>query len=116
MLKKYMFNFIWNKTDRIKRNTIIGKISYGCIGIVDFELKLRAIKASWICRICKGTSNFYNVVNSDCSRYGVNIEYLVKLSERNDVNFQIISCLPSFYREIMCCFNNYKKILNTVNL
>ena len=72
--------------------------------------------ASWICRICKETSNLYNVVNSYCSRYGVNIEYLVKLSERNDVNFEIISCLPSFYREILCCFNNCKKSLNTVNL
>ena len=115
-VKKSMFNFIWNKTDRIKRNTIIGKISDGGVGIVDFELKLRAIKASWICRICKETSNLYNVVNSYCSRYGVNIEYLVKLSERNDVNFEIISCLPSFYREILCCFNNCKKSLNTVNL
>ena len=115
-VKKSMFNFIWNKTDRIKRNTIIGKISDGGVGIVDFELKLRAIKASWICRICKETSNLYNVVNSYCSRYGVNIEYLVKLSERNNVNFEIISCLPSFYREILCCFNNCKKSLNTVNL
>ena len=41
---------------------------------------------------------------------------MVKLSERNDVNFEIISCLPSFYREILCCFNNCKKNLNTINL
>ena len=65
-----MFNFIWNKTDRIKRDTIIGKISDGGAGIVDFELKLRAIKTSWICRICNETSNLYNEVNSYC-RYTV---------------------------------------------
>ena len=46
-VKISLFNFIWNKTDHIKRNTIIGKISDGGVGIVDFELKLRAIKASW---------------------------------------------------------------------
>ena len=54
-----MFNFIWNKTDRIKRNTIIGKLSDGGVRMIDFELKLRAIKASWICRICKETSNVF---------------------------------------------------------
>ena len=39
-VKKSVLNFIWNKTDGIKRNTIIGKISGGGVGIVDFELKI----------------------------------------------------------------------------
>ena len=70
-VKRSIFNFIWNKTDRIKRNTIIGKIRDGGVGIVDFELQLKAIKASWICRISSATSVLYNVVNSYSNRYGV---------------------------------------------
>ena len=90
-VKRSIFNFIWNKTDRIKRNTIIGKICDGGVGIVDFELKLKAIKASWICRISSETSVLYDVVNSYSNRYGVNIEYLLKLSETNVKTFESLS-------------------------
>ena len=42
---KLIFNFLWKKGDRIKRNTLIGNIKQGGIGIVDVESKLMAIKA-----------------------------------------------------------------------
>lgn len=47
-IKCSIFNFIWNKRDRIKRDTIIGKSEDGGVGLVDIELKLKAIKASWV--------------------------------------------------------------------
>ena len=115
-VKRSIFNFIWNKTDRIKRNTIIGKICDGGVGIVDFELKLKAIKASWICRISSETSVLYDVVNSYSNRYGVNIEYLLKLSETNVKTFESLSSIPIFYREILCCFNNCKRTLQSTYL
>ena len=34
-VSKIIYNFIWKKRDRIKRNTLIGKIEYGGIGIID---------------------------------------------------------------------------------
>ena len=46
-----MFNFIWNKTDRIKRNTIIGHIKDGGLGITDVESKIKALKAAWVIRL-----------------------------------------------------------------
>ena len=39
------------KRDRIKRNTLIDKIEYGGIGIIDVESKFYATKATWISRI-----------------------------------------------------------------
>lgn len=45
-IKCSIFKFIWDKRDRIKRDTIIGKIEDGGVGLVDIELKLKAIKAS----------------------------------------------------------------------
>ena len=45
-VKSSIFNFIWDKRDRIKRDTIIGNVEDGGIGLVDVELKLKAIKAS----------------------------------------------------------------------
>lgn len=43
-----IFNFIWNKHDRIKRNTLKGKLEECRIGVIDEELKLKALKASWV--------------------------------------------------------------------
>ena len=50
-LSGLIFNFIWNKTDRIKRNTLIAQVNEGGIGIVDIMTKLKALKASWINRL-----------------------------------------------------------------
>ena len=50
-VSKLIFNFIWKKRDRIKRNTLIGKVERGGIGIIDVESKFYAVKASWISRM-----------------------------------------------------------------
>lgn len=50
-VKRVIFNFIWNKHDRIKRNTLRGKIEEGGIGVIDIELKLKALKSSWVDRL-----------------------------------------------------------------
>lgn len=39
---------MWNKTDRNKRNTIIGEVYEGGIGLIDIESKFTALKAMWI--------------------------------------------------------------------
>ena len=50
---RLIYNFIWNKRDRIKRNAIIGSIDNGGIGIVDIETKMHALTESWVSRICQ---------------------------------------------------------------
>ncbi len=115
-VRRSIFNYIWNKTDRIKRSTVIGKILDGGIEIVDFELKLKAIKASWISRISKQSSTLYHLVNSYCKNTGFDLEYLLKSSERHFEKFDMASYLPKFYKEIFCFFNNCKKPINDVNL
>ena len=55
-IQKLIFNFLWGKRDRIKRNTLIGPIIRGGIGIVDIESKFKSMKASWIKRISQDNS------------------------------------------------------------
>lgn len=50
-INRLIYNFIWNKTDRMKLNTMIGDIMDGGIGITDIDSKLKAIKATWIARL-----------------------------------------------------------------
>ena len=48
LFNKRIFNFIWNKKDRIKRNTMIGNIYQGGINLVDIESKIKSLKAAWV--------------------------------------------------------------------
>lgn len=41
-----MFNFIQNNRDKIKRNTVIWGIKEGGIGLIDIELKSKALRAA----------------------------------------------------------------------
>lgn len=48
---------MWNKTDRIKRNTIISEVHEGRIGLVDIESKFTAMKVMWIPRLLSKEHN-----------------------------------------------------------
>ena len=47
---RLIYNFLWNKTDRMKRNTytLIGDNLDGGIRKIDLESRLQALKAIWI--------------------------------------------------------------------
>ena len=50
-LNKLIWNFFWSgKTERIKRNTIIGPRCSGGCGILDVDSKLKSLKLSWLSR------------------------------------------------------------------
>lgn len=46
-MKNVIFNFIWDKRDRTKRNTVADKQEIGGKGKEVIGLKLKALKASW---------------------------------------------------------------------
>lgn len=47
-----MYNFIWSgKRDKIKRNTIISKIEFGGLKMIDFENMIKSQKIMWIKRL-----------------------------------------------------------------
>lgn len=111
-LKKSIFNFIWNKRDRIKRDTVIGRQEDGGIGVVDIESKFKALKAAW-CRILIDKTCIINkIVDSYLRILNVDINYVLNVSETNNSNFEIIVKLPIFYREVFCSFNDCKKTID----
>ena len=61
-VKSDIFNFIWNKTDRIKRNTLIGDVKSGGIGVIDIETKLKSLKATWVSKLFKNKCIMYDIV------------------------------------------------------
>ena len=106
---KLIYNFIWNKRDRIKRNSIIGSIDNGGIGIVDIETKMHALKASWVSRIVNSKQNLYDFVNSFCTKNNISIDYLLKTNENTIDDYTLIRNMPTFYQEMFVSFNKCKK-------
>ena len=106
---KLIYNFIWNKRDRIKRNSIIGSIDNGGIGIVDIETKMHALKASWVSRIVNSKQNLYDFVNSFCTKNNISLDYLLKTNENTIDDYTLIRNMPTFYQELFVSFNKCKK-------
>ena len=99
-IKSSIFNFIWDKRDRIKRDTIIGNVEDGGIGLVDVELKLKDIKASWTKRLVDQSCILNRIINGYLEKINIDVNYLLTLTERKIKDFTIISSLPTFYEEV----------------
>lgn len=91
-----IFNLIWNKHDRIKRNTLIGNIEKGGIGVIDIELKLKALKALWVNRLSE-TCLINEIINAYLKRVNLNLNYILSTTTRNIEDFTVINHLPKFY-------------------
>ena len=102
---------MWDKTERIKRNTLIGDITKGGLNIVDVDCKLKALKAAWIPRLLKSKSIQFNMINSYCYKLNIDINFLLQCSITNSENLET-NKLPLFYREIISCFNESKSELD----
>jgi hypothetical protein len=50
-LEKIMYDFVWEKRDRIKRDTVILSEDKGGISMIDVMSKIKSIKAGWIKRL-----------------------------------------------------------------
>ena len=50
-INKLIYNFLWHKTDRIKRNVLINNYEDGGINMLDTESFFNALKASWVKRL-----------------------------------------------------------------
>ena len=107
-MNKIIFSFLSSTKDRIKRNTMIGTIEQGGIGIIDIESKLKAIKASWIGKLidCKCRLKYF--LDLLCGKVGVDFVYLTYTNETKLTNYTIVHNLPLFYQQIFVSFNECK--------
>ena len=112
LLNKSIFHFIWNKRDRIKRNTMIGNISEGGISLIDIKSKIKSLKASWVGKIYSSNASLKDFINSFCIERNTDIDYILKTSATVLNDFELISNFNNFYAEIFIYFNSCKKCQN----
>ena len=87
---------MWNKHDRIKRDTVIGKEADDGVGLVDIELKFKALKAAWSKILVNKDCVLNHIIDSYLSRFQIDINYILSLSETKSSNFTIIVKLEDF--------------------
>jgi len=109
-IAKCFHSFLWNNTDRIKRNTLISDYSRGGLKMVDLECMLMALKASWIPRLLDLNVN-QNILNEYLVSNGLTIHMLVKGNIVDCNMFPDDIFIPQFYKECIQSFNS----CNTVN-
>ena len=116
-INRIIFNFIWNKKDRIRRNTLVGDKLKGRINIVEIQSKFKVFKAPWIPKILSCNHELKDFFESFCRRNNFDVNYLLNtidsfLNEQEMLHYSI----PNFYREIMTYFNEYKAKSKTKNI
>ena len=72
-----MFNFIWNKRDRVKRNTMIAPYEIGGLRMIDVKSKVESIKASWITRLLSD-QRALSILKYRLSTLGLDIKILLE--------------------------------------
>lgn len=95
-VNRVIFNFIWNKYDRIKWNILIGKIEEGGIGVIDIEFKLKVLKVFWVNRLLE-LCLINEVINVYLKRVNFNLNYILLMIERNMEDFIVINYIFKFY-------------------
>ena len=116
LLNTKFFQFLWNKRDRIKRNTLIGSICNGGIKIVDIESKIKALKASWTKKLNYCENSLKDFLNSFCAKHNVDFQYILHTNLTKIHDYGLAQNFPAFYREIFMFFNMCKATSNLTNI
>ncbi len=109
-INKIVYDFVWNKTDRIKRRTLINTYENGGMRMLDVECMINSMKAAWIPRLCnsKYTASFLTEM---LNRKKLSLKILLdgNITETSKMDKSV--CINSFYTECITAFNKCKTIL-----
>lgn len=106
-INKILYDFLWNKRERIQRKTLIGEVEKGGIGMVDIESKIQAAKAAWVKHIV--SENKWNgILQHEIEKLGFTVDLLLKCNFTSIKEFPCINKIPRFYQEVFICLNKCK--------
>ena len=110
-INKLLFNFIWGKRDRIKRNILYQNISQGGVNMIDVNAFFTSLKAAWLPRILNRCDTWNCIAHKYFSFIG-DVTSIKNVHFENEKSFEHTDILPSFYKEVVFSFakaNKYSK-------
>ena len=110
-INKILYNFIWGKTERIKRNTLINDKCEGGINMIDVYSQFEALKASWVSRILHGDQmcHWKEIPLKQMNKLGDNL-FILKTNINNIKMCPLLYNLSQFYQECVISFTKAKEI------
>jgi len=113
-LETILFEFIWNnKSDRIKRTTLIGTLDLGGINMIDVKILNKSLKISWVKRLVQQHGTWCSLITDKLpfNPSEDNIKYFLQANlYYKDFNMWLKLEADSIWSEIMneWCQFNYK--------
>ena len=107
VIEKCIYDFIWNKKDRIKRKTMINDLENGGLKMVDVESKIKSLKSSWIPRLMNSertASVLQTYLKNDC----LSLEMLLNGNIYQKSMLDSLA-ITEFYKDCITSFNSCKE-------
>ena len=100
-----LFNFLWkNKKDKIKRLVMYQPLAEGGLNIVNFPAVVKSLRLAWISRFLSKSQDSWKAISNHLSIHGW-LQFLLKCNYNAD---DINNNLPTFYRELLQFFQEFK--------
>ena len=101
-----LFSFLWkNKKDKIKRTVMYQPLLEGGLNFVNFSAVVKSLRLAWISRLLSSTTDSWKAIpNYYFNTYG-GLKFLLKC---NYNAASINNGLPTFYRELLQYFQEFK--------
>ncbi len=108
-LTTHFFEFLWGKTDRVKRSIMVQKFENGGLKMIDVPKFLQSLQIPWLKRILSpGDQNWKFLPRLYLKSVGEdNIVLLMNFT--NEKQFCQINNIPEFYRNMLINFNKGKE-------
>ena len=105
VLKQKLFNFTWQKKDKIKHTVVYQDLGKGgLLRMTDVDLLFKALGLAWIPRLLNaGDKNWCSVPNYHFRKQG-GLNFLLKCNYET----KLFSQLPAFYKNILQSFQELK--------
>ena len=106
-----LFSFLWkNKKDKIKRRVMYQPLGEGGLNFVNFFAVVKSLRLAWISRLLSSTADSWKTIpNYYFNTYG-GLKFLLKC---NYNSASMNNDLPTFYRELLQYFQEFKDRTNT---
>ncbi len=119
-IEKLIFDFLWDKNEKIKRKTLISDKKKGGIDMLDIYCKDKSLKAAWLKRIKNNGPN-KSFINMYLNKLGIDTNYLIKTSATDPELIRNKLKLPLFWAKVFAYANECKqfksnKIINNSDL
>ena len=105
-----LFSFFWkNKKDKIKRTVMYQPLAEGGLNFVNFFAVVKSLRLAWISRLLSSTTDSWKAIpNYYFNTYG-GLKFLLKCNYNAS---SINNSLPTFYRELLEYFQEFKEKTN----